>query len=70
MPCITPTTTVATAPTQSPHRDGLQLLLQDHNVTGCHISASAAKYWSELGASLAILRAGYNIGSLMLRWVC
>jgi len=47
---------------------GLELLLRDGRVFECHKSISDAVYNAELGASLAIFRAGYTIDSLMLRY--
>ena len=39
----------------------------DGRVLSCHAHIHHTMYYSELGASLAILTAGYNIDSLMLR---
>lgn len=47
---------------------GLQILLKDGRVFGCHRDIADAVYHAELGASLAIFRAGYTIDSLMLRY--
>lgn len=44
------------------------MLLQDPYVFACHRDRWDTIYYSELGASLAILKAGYNIDSLMLRY--
>jgi hypothetical protein len=52
-------------------QEGLQVLLRDGNVFGCHASLADAVWHAEMGASLAILDAGFNIDSLMLRYqVC
>eukprot|EP00878_Enallax_costatus_P034239 GHUV01037944.1.p1 GENE.GHUV01037944.1~~GHUV01037944.1.p1 ORF type:complete len:289 (+),score=39.82 GHUV01037944.1:1474-2340(+) len=48
-------------------RVGLDVLLSDPGVCGCHSSMWEAKYHSELGAAAAMFRAGYSIGSLMIR---
>jgi hypothetical protein len=50
-------------------RTGLQLIIQDGHVVKCYDSPWQAVYHSELGASAAVLAAGYNIDTLMLRWV-
>lgn len=47
---------------------GLQLLLADPGVLECHTHWVSAVRFSEIGASEVVLRAGYNIGSLMLRY--
>jgi hypothetical protein len=36
-------------------------------VTLCHASPWAVAYHSEVGAAAAVLRGGYNLGSLMIR---
>lgn len=48
-------------------RVGVDVLMSDSNVMGCHSSIWAAKYHSELGAAAAMFKAGYSIGSLMIR---
>ena len=47
---------------------GLQVLIQDGHVFECHKDIADAVFNAELGSSLAILRAGYTIDSLMLRY--
>lgn len=47
---------------------GLEVLLRDGNVFSCHDSVWQTVYHAELGASLAILDAGFNLGSLMIRY--
>ncbi|MEW5303409.1 MAG: hypothetical protein WDW36_006105 [Sanguina aurantia] len=47
---------------------GLEVLLGDGNVFSCHDSVWQTVYHAELGASLAILDAGFNLGSLMIRY--
>ncbi|WIA42667.1 hypothetical protein OEZ86_008629 [Tetradesmus obliquus] len=49
-------------------RAGLDVLLSDFSVVGCHSSTWAAKYHSELGAAAAMFKAGYSIDSLMIRY--
>ena len=44
------------------------MLRADRNVFACYSNIQDTVYWSELGASLAIFRAGYSIDSLMLRY--
>jgi hypothetical protein len=48
-------------------RRGIALLRSDPEVFKCHPSSAASRYYSEVGASLAILRSGGNIASLMTR---
>jgi hypothetical protein len=50
-------------------RAGLDVLLSDFSVVGCHSSTWAAKYHSELGAAVAMFKAGYSIDSLLIRCV-
>lgn len=50
-------------------RVGVQLLVQDGNVLSCYSSPWDAAFYSEVGASAAIISAGYNLDCLMLRWV-
>ena len=47
---------------------GIQLLIDDGNVFGCYSNIDETIYHSELGSSHAILRAGYNLGSFMVRF--
>lgn len=47
---------------------GLDLLIADRQVFACHKDRWDTIYYSELGSSKAILDAGYNIDSLMLRY--
>lgn len=49
-------------------RAGLQVLLSDGHVFECHSLREDAIYFSELGASAAILAAGFNLDCLMLRY--
>lgn len=48
---------------------GLQLLMADGNVFKCYDHIHLTMFYSELGASKAILDAGYTIDCLMIRWV-
>ena len=48
-------------------RIGMQILLDDQNVFKCYSNMWDTIYHSELGSSAAILDAGYNIDSLMVR---
>lgn len=41
---------------------------EDGMVLSCHKSIHHTMYYSELGASRAVLVAGYNIDSLMIRF--
>ena len=45
----------------------MQLLIDDGNVFACYPTMAESIYHSEVGASDAILRAGYNLGSFMVR---
>lgn len=47
---------------------GIQILLSSSNALRCHKSMNDAVTDGEIGASAAILKAGYNIDSLMLRY--
>lgn len=47
---------------------GLQVMLDNGHIFECHRSIADAVYNAEVGASLAIFRAGYSIDSLMLRY--
>ena len=44
------------------------MLRNDRAVLRCYSDAFDAHWHSALGATLAVLEAGYNIGSLMLRY--
>lgn len=46
----------------------LQVLAQEGQVMQCHFDRWDAVYFGELGSSLAILNAGYNIDSFLVRW--
>jgi len=46
---------------------GLDVLRGDPEVMTCHSTPWAAKYHSELGAVAALLKAGFNIDSLLIR---
>lgn len=48
-------------------RIGMQILLDDQNVFKCYNNMWDTIYHSELGSSAAIIEAGYNIDSLMVR---
>lgn len=47
---------------------GLEVLMQDRHVFACQRDRWDTIFYSELGSSLAILNAGYNIDCLMLRY--
>ncbi|KXZ52810.1 hypothetical protein GPECTOR_8g196 [Gonium pectorale] len=47
---------------------GLQVLLDDGRVFHCHNSRWNTIYYSELGSSTAILKAGYNLNCLMTKY--
>ncbi len=47
---------------------GLEVLMQDPHVFACQRDRWDTIYYSELGSSLAMLKAGYNIDCLMLRY--
>ncbi|KAK9826482.1 hypothetical protein WJX81_003889 [Elliptochloris bilobata] len=49
------------------NRAGFKTLLQDGNVLKCWSERLDAIYHAELGASAAVLRAGYNLGCLLQR---
>jgi hypothetical protein len=56
---------------QATDKTGLAILRKETegvNVFGCHQSYLHAVRFSELGASEAIFKAGYNIGSMMLKY--
>ena len=46
----------------------LQILAQEGQVMQCHRDRWDAVFFGELGSSLAILNAGYNIDSFVVRW--
>ena len=48
-------------------RKTIEILEKEGNVLQCHQNRWDAIYFGELGSSLAILRAGYNIDSLLSR---
>lgn len=43
---------------------GLEVLVQDERALKCHIDRHDAIWDGEIGSSMAILQAGYNLGSL------
>ena len=47
---------------------GLQVLLSDPHIFECHKSIADAVYNAEVGASLAMFKAGFTIDSFMLRY--
>lgn len=47
---------------------GLKTLMDDGKVFECYESIHDTIFYSELGSSLAMLRAGFNIESLMMRY--
>ncbi|KAI8473473.1 MAG: hypothetical protein J3K34DRAFT_518952 [Monoraphidium minutum] len=49
-------------------RDGLKLLMADGQVLGCHTTPAASAYYSDAGAVAAVLRAGFNVDSLLSRF--
>lgn len=46
---------------------GASVLLSDPDIWNCYKSSIESLYYTEMGASLAVLRAGYNINCLMTR---
>ena len=50
------------------HQAALEVLRSDRTVLKCYKDDFDAHWHSALGATLAILEAGYNIASLMLRY--
>lgn len=44
------------------------MLAADPNVFRCFQSPWDARYYSDVGAGLAMLRAGYNLDSLLMRY--
>ena len=46
----------------------VQVMMQDGHVFSCHRDRWDAIWYGELGSSAAILDAGYNIGSFMIRY--
>eukprot|EP00201_Polytomella_parva_P021493 CAMPEP_0175041996 /NCGR_PEP_ID=MMETSP0052_2-20121109/2277_1 /TAXON_ID=51329 ORGANISM="Polytomella parva, Strain SAG 63-3" /NCGR_SAMPLE_ID=MMETSP0052_2 /ASSEMBLY_ACC=CAM_ASM_000194 /LENGTH=447 /DNA_ID=CAMNT_0016304677 /DNA_START=295 /DNA_END=1638 /DNA_ORIENTATION=- len=49
-------------------QEGLDILLDAKHVFHCHTTRLGTIFYSELGASQAILNAGYNIGSFMAKY--
>ena len=49
-------------------QEGLQVLQEDGRVLACYEDMRDTIYYAEVGASAAILDAGYTIDSLMLRY--
>ena len=47
---------------------GLKVLLKDDRVFKCHTNRWDTIYYSEIGASAAILDAGFNLDCLMVRY--
>lgn len=47
--------------------EGLRVWREEGSVLGCHSDRWDAIWHSELGSSAALLRAGYNLDSLMIR---
>lgn len=47
---------------------GLDVLWRDGTVFGCYTSMWDVIYYSEIGSSWAVLKAGFSIDSLMLRY--
>ena len=47
---------------------GLKVLLEEGNVFGCYENLLDTVWHSEVGASKAILDAGYSLDSLMLKY--
>lgn len=47
---------------------GLDLMHKNGSVLKCHSAPWEDEYYSQLGASRAILDAGYNLDSFMLRY--
>ena len=47
---------------------GLKVLLEDEKVFACYDSLHDTVFHAELGSSLAILRAGYTLDTLMLKY--
>lgn len=47
---------------------GLRLLMEDRYVFSCHAHWASAVMFAELGSSGLMLRAGFNIASMMLRY--
>ncbi len=50
------------------HQVGLQVLVDDGRVFQCHNSRWNTIYYSELGSSTAILKAGFNLDCLMAKY--
>ena len=49
-------------------QDGLSVLTQDGHIFNCYDDMSTTMFYAELGASRAMLAAGYAIESLMLKY--
>lgn len=49
-------------------QDGWAVLTADPNIFRCFENAWDARYYSDVGAGLAMLRAGYNLDSLLMRY--
>lgn len=47
---------------------GLDVMQKNGSVLACHSAPWEDEYFSQLGASRAILSAGYNLASFMLRY--
>ena len=47
---------------------GLDVIHKNGSVLTCHSAPWEDEYYSQLGASRAILEAGYNLASFMLRY--
>lgn len=47
---------------------GMRAIMDDEKVFACHKSMQETIHYSELGSSLAILNAGFNLDCLMLRY--
>jgi hypothetical protein len=45
------------------------VLRSDPEVMKCHVTAWSARFFSEFGATAAILKSGFAIDSLLQRWV-
>lgn len=47
---------------------GMKILIDDGNVFGCYTDFTETMYYSEVGLSAVIMKAGYNVDSFMLRY--
>ena len=47
---------------------GIKILEEDGQVLACHENMADAVFYAEVGASAAILKQGYTIDALMLRY--